>query len=120
MTPWREQELDRARWWSKQWKKFASDVREERQLREKMAEILTAVAAELKGDPGELQIHGWSDLPELAKKAMKVKPNADEFGAKADLIERAKSVLADYHRGQPDSMFDNGADIIEQLLQVLK
>lgn len=39
---------------------------EETALREKLADILTRVAAALHGPPGPTEMHGWSDLPELA------------------------------------------------------
>lgn len=35
-------------------------------LRERMAGLLTGVANALKGDPGPLKMHDWSDLPTVA------------------------------------------------------
>lgn len=36
-------------------------------LRERMASLLTQTADALKGDPGPLTLHDWSDLPEVAR-----------------------------------------------------
>lgn len=35
-------------------------------LRERMADLLTRTANALKGDPGPLRSHDWSDLPDVA------------------------------------------------------
>jgi len=44
------------------------EVEEEVALRERLGDLLTGVAAALKGPPTELQLHDWSDLPVLAAK----------------------------------------------------
>jgi hypothetical protein len=43
------------------------DEDESDQLRNRMAGLLRDVAAGLKGEPGPLESHDWSDLPELAR-----------------------------------------------------
>lgn len=45
---------------------LVESLAEETALREKLADILTRVAAALHGPPGPTEMHGWSDLPELA------------------------------------------------------
>lgn len=42
------------------------DQAESDALRERMAELLTGVAKALKGEPGPLAMHDWSDLPAVA------------------------------------------------------
>lgn len=37
-------------------------------LQERMGDLLTGVANALKGDPGPMTMHDWSDLPAVAKK----------------------------------------------------
>jgi uncharacterized protein (DUF3084 family) len=44
-----------------------ADLAEETALREKLAGILTATANALRGEPGPLASHGWSDLPERSR-----------------------------------------------------
>jgi hypothetical protein len=39
-------------------------------LCERLSKLLDGVADALKGPPGELEMHGWSDLPELAAKIL--------------------------------------------------
>ena len=36
-------------------------------MREKMSDILRRTATALKGDPDELTLHSWHDLPEVAR-----------------------------------------------------
>lgn len=39
-------------------------------LRERMADLLTRTANALKGDPGPLLRHDWSDLPDVAARCV--------------------------------------------------
>lgn len=43
-----------------------AELAESEALRERLAALLTGVAAGLKGDPPPLTMHDWSDLPALA------------------------------------------------------
>lgn len=43
-----------------------AEVQEQGELREKLAGLLTGVAAALNGDPGPLHLHSWHNLPEIA------------------------------------------------------
>lgn len=43
------------------------DLTDSERIREKMRDILTATANALKGDPGDLKMHDWSDLPKLVR-----------------------------------------------------
>jgi hypothetical protein len=45
---------------------MASDLKEETELRERLAAILGRTADALKGPPAELSRHSWHDLPEVA------------------------------------------------------
>lgn len=45
-------------------------------LREMMADILRRTAIVLKGEPGQLQGHGWQDLPEVAAALLAAPPAA--------------------------------------------
>jgi hypothetical protein len=42
------------------------ELEESEALRDRMADLLTSVANALKGDPGPLKVHDWSDLPAVA------------------------------------------------------
>lgn len=44
------------------------ELREDSAIRERMASLLSATAIALKGQEGELQRHGWHDLPDIALK----------------------------------------------------
>lgn len=46
-------------------------------LSDRLSALLTGVANALKGEPGELQLHGFSDLPELAESLMRTAANQD-------------------------------------------
>lgn len=48
-----------------------AELDESEALRERMAELLTGVAHALKGDPGPLRMHDWSDLPKVAAETAK-------------------------------------------------
>ena len=48
------------------------DVEEWDALRERMTNLLTRTANVLKGSPGPLQKHDWSDLPEVARRLLAV------------------------------------------------
>jgi hypothetical protein len=37
-------------------------------LLDRLSQILTETAAALKGEPGPLRMHDWSDLPEVARR----------------------------------------------------
>jgi hypothetical protein len=52
-----------------------------------MADLLTRTANALKGEPGPLMMHDWSDLPEVAAKARQ--EGRDEILARARLIASA-------------------------------
>lgn len=48
------------------------EIKECDALQDRMAELLTGTANALKGEPGPLTRHDWSDLPAVAKKAAAV------------------------------------------------
>jgi hypothetical protein len=52
---------------------------EEYDLRDRMTDLLTGVAYALKGDPGQLHMHDWSDLPALAAEMAGVVAAAVEY-----------------------------------------
>ena len=47
---------------------YKQEVEEEHAVLNRLTDLLTGVAKGLKGEPPELTLHGWSDLPELAQK----------------------------------------------------
>lgn len=47
----------------------ANRIEEQDQLREKLADLLTRIAAALKGEPEPNTLHSWHNLPELARAA---------------------------------------------------
>lgn len=54
---------------------------------DRMADLLTRTANVLKGEPGPLMMHDWSDLPEVAAKARQ--EGRDEILARAQLAASA-------------------------------
>ena len=61
-----------------------NEVDEYVQLTDRLGQLLTGVAAALKGEPDELTLHDWSDLPQLASRVM-----ADLEEARAALVSMA-------------------------------
>jgi len=64
--------------------RLRADNEELHRLRERLAELLTGVANGLKGEPPELVMHDWSDLPELAAKT------ATDLATTTALLEQAR------------------------------
>jgi hypothetical protein len=54
-------------------------------LRTRMANLLSDTADALKGDPGPLRAHDWSDLPRVAAGLMQARAAAEQRGADAAL-----------------------------------
>ncbi len=57
--------------------RLRDDLAESSQLRDRMADLLNGVATALKGAPGPLTLHDWTDLPELAADLKRAQIAAD-------------------------------------------
>lgn len=58
-----------------------SELQELRELVDRLGSLLTGVANALKGEPGELRMHDWSDLPTLATYMAAVVEAAEAWAA---------------------------------------
>lgn len=65
-----------------------------RALRDRMSELLTGVAAALKGDPPALTMHDWSDLPALAAELRRQVPRPEGDDPMPVFVIKAKDQLA--------------------------
>lgn len=80
---------------------YYRDAREESQddetLRERMATLLHETANALKGDPGPLRAHDWSDLPRVAAELRAEVAAIEQRGAERllDVLDDLSEVLAD-------------------------
>jgi hypothetical protein len=75
-------------------RQLKEDAAEARQLRDRLSDILTQTANVLKGDPGPLVLHGWSDLPDVARSLREERDSYDEaHGVQMDRAEAAEVEL---------------------------
>ena len=66
-----------------------NELHESDLLRERMDRLLTRTACALKGDPAELSMHSWHDLPEVAER---LKSQRDE------LLAALESILPEFRQ----------------------
>lgn len=70
---------------------LAGKLHEADVLRERMGNLLTGVANALKGDPGPLVLHDWSDLP---AHAARVCAERDQL---AGTLQKIREACAEHH-----------------------
>lgn len=61
---------------------------------DRMTDLLTQIASALKGEPPELTLHGWHDLPELAAKAMRGRDDLYEALVQTEIMLRHAATWA--------------------------
>ena len=69
----------------------ANRIEEQDQLREKLADLLTRIAAALKGEPEPNTLHSWHNLPELARAATERAQAAEQDARRYRLLRDDRS-----------------------------